>query len=159
MAQESEAVGMVWLRKDTGSGASNNLAHDAFQRLQMAWSSFSCLKSLFICSLQIQWSRVYRMHLTSGVLAILVLLSRAGNTVSPFHDGYNRQSRLPRAPPLQQQEEQRNFTTLPSLIKYAPYSSWTQISPLIHTLGQQACAAPFQILSRMVSFAPQLSLS
>lgn len=54
------------------------------------------------------------MHRSQRVLVLLLLLSCASNVVSTFHKGSPRQSRLPRAPSLPQQ---RNLTTMPSLLK------------------------------------------
>ena len=97
------------------------------------------------------------MHYISQVLAVLALLFCAGNTISTLHDGIDRQSRLPRAPSL---PNQRNLTTLPSLLEYASYSLSMLGTPLIHALGQQACNSPnHRILGNIVRFAPHLPFS
>ena len=83
------------------------------------------------------------MYHSQRVLAVLVLLSCAGNVVSTFQKGSTRQSRLPRVPsPL----KQRNFTTLPSLLKYASHSSSIQGTLLIHAPDHQVSTIPPLIL-------------
>lgn len=63
------------------------------------------------------------MHRSPRVLAILALLSCAGNTVSAFKDGYTHQSKHPRALLLPQQ---RNVTTLPSSVMYLNHRQYEE---------------------------------
>lgn len=83
------------------------------------------------------------MYRSQRVLAVLVLLSCAGNVVSTFQKGSTRQSRLPRVPSLLQQ---RNFTTLPSLLKYASHPSSIQGTLLMHAPEHQVSTIPPLIL-------------
>ena len=105
----SEAVGMIWLRKMLDQALLGNRS----SRISKPSDSLELVHVLAFIH------RSKRMFRSQRVLAVLVLLSYAGDVMSILQKAPTRQSRLPRAPSLAQQ---RNLTTLPSLLKYAAYS-------------------------------------
>lgn len=138
MAQVSEAVGMIWLRKMLDQALLGN-------RSNRISKSSDGLELGHLVAFNYQSKKMLR---SQRVLAVLVLLSYAGDVISMFQKAPTRQSRLPRAPSLAQQ---RNLTALPSLLKYAAYSPSIQGTLLIHSPGRQVCTIPLLILGSTVS--------
>lgn len=108
--------------EDAWLGASNDFAQSAIQRPQTACPLYTCC---------FQLSSVLSMHGSSWIPTILVFLWYAVGTITAVHNGYETQYKLPRTPSLPQQ---RNSTSLPSVLKYDPYSLCMEGMPLIYML-------------------------